>query len=182
MTDARTVPRTKRRTSEPVTDAGPAPQLRRGEVAVHDAADPDQPNRTIRRAKRVWAPDVLLATGTIGQHHHDAATRYHNAYAVGIEGARDRLGVYVDCAGSPGGYADARLSAARDYREATQAVGVVSSAALAWCVLSYGTVAGWAECKAWNKHKAGGYLLAALDRLAEHYAGRKGLDARDIVW
>jgi hypothetical protein len=31
-------------------------------------------------------------------------------------------------------------------------------------------VAGWAECKGWPVQRAQGYLLAALDRLAEHYA------------
>jgi hypothetical protein len=144
-------------------------RLDRGEVMVCDAPDPDQPNRTIRRAKAEWLPDKLLANGTIGQQHHDAATRYHNAYEVGILGARDRLSVYVDCRGAPAGIADAQLAAATDYRQATQAVGLTLSAALVWCVLGRGTAAGWAADRGWNPHRAQGYLLAALDRLADHY-------------
>jgi len=156
-------------TAESASDLGPQLRLVHGDVAVEDAADPDAPNRTIRRARRVWAPAVLLANGSISPAHYDAALRYHNAYAVGVDGARDKLGIYVDCAATPSGYADARLAAVTDYRQATQAVGTVASSALSWCVLSYGSVAGWALSKGWSKDKAGGYLLAALDRLAEHY-------------
>lgn len=154
---------------EPAGDFGPRAARDRGEVVVMDAPDPDNPNRTLRRARRIWAPDVLLANGTISQEIHNAAVRLHDAYALGVLGARDRLAVYVDRNGTPSGFADAQLSAARDYREAAQAVGQVQMAALAWCVLSHGTVAGWAECKGWHVHKAQGYLLAALDRLSEWY-------------
>jgi hypothetical protein len=166
-----TVSRRRRRASPALStfDHGPDVLRDRGEITIADAADPDAPNRTIRRAKRVWAPDVLLANGTITQAHHDAATRLHDAHALGVLGARDRLAVYVDRTGAPSGYADAQLAAAGDYRRAAQAVGQVAMAALSWCVLSHGTVAGWAECKGWNGHRAMGYLLAALDRLTEHY-------------
>ena len=134
-----------------------------------DAPDPDAPNRTIRRSRREWAPDVLLRNGTIDQAHHDAATRLHDAYALGVMGARDRLEVYVDRIGAPFGYADAQLAAVRDYERAAQAVGIVAMSALKWCVISHGSVAGLAECKGWPVQRAQGYLLAALDRLAEHY-------------
>jgi hypothetical protein len=163
--------RRRPRTDATTSDLGPAVRLARGDVAVAEAPDPDQPNRTIRRARVVWVPDVLLANGTIGQAQHDAASRLHDAYALGILGARDRLTVYVDRTGAPSGLADARLAAASDYREATQAVGQIAMAPLSWCVLSYGTVAGWATQRGWNPHRAMGYLLAAMDRLAEHYEG-----------
>jgi hypothetical protein len=145
-------------------------RIERGEVDVLDAPDPDHPNATLRRAKAVWAPDVLLRNGTIDQAHHSAATRLHDAYALGVMGARDRLAIYIAKTGAPSGYADAQLAAAEDYRRAAQAVGIVAMSALSWCVISHGTVAGWAECKGWPVQRAQGYLLAALDRLAEHYA------------
>ena len=153
-------------------DHGPPSLLAAGQAVVVDAADPAAPNRTIRRARRVWAPDVLLAQGAIDQSHHHAARRYHDAYAVGIMGARDRLTVYVDRAGAPRGFSEAQLFAATDYRKATQAAGQQASPLLAWCVLSYGSVAGWAQCKGWDARKAQGYLLAALDRLVDHYGLR----------
>jgi hypothetical protein len=162
--------RQRRYPAEPVADFGPRVRIERGEVDVQDAPDPDRPNATLRRAKAVWAPDVLLRNGTIGQAHHSAATRLHDAYALGILGARDRLAIYIAKTGAPSGYADAQLAAAEDYRRAAQAVGIVAMSALSWCVISHGTVAGWAECKGWPVQRAQGYLLAALDRLAEHYA------------
>jgi type IV secretory pathway ATPase VirB11/archaellum biosynthesis ATPase len=155
--------------AEPIADFGPRARIERGEVVSVTVADPDSPNRTIRRGRVVWAPDVLLSNGTISDAHHAAATRLHDSYSLGILGARDRLAVYIDRCSVQAGFADAQLAAARDYREAAQAVGQVAMSALSWCVLSYGTVAGWAECKGWSKDRAGGYLLAALDRLAEHY-------------
>jgi hypothetical protein len=161
--------RIARPVAEPVFDLGPQIQHQRGELVLEDAPDPDAPNRTVRRARREWAPDVLLRNGTIDQGHRDAAIRLHDAYALGVMGARDRLAVYVDRTGAPSGYADALLAAATDYREAAQAVGIVAMSALSWCVISHGTVAGWAECKGWPVQRAQGYLLAALDRLAEHY-------------
>jgi hypothetical protein len=162
--------RQRRYPAEPVADFGPRMRIERGEVVVLDAPDPDRPNATLRRAKAVWAPDVLLRNGTIDQAHHSAATRLHDAYALGVMGARDRLAVYIARTGAPSGYADAQLAAAEDYRRACQAVGIVAMSALSWCVVSHGTVAGWAECKGWPVQRAQGYLLAALDRLAEHYA------------
>lgn len=152
-----------------VYDHGPDIQRDRGEVAVKDAPDIDNPNRTIRQAKRVWVPDVLLSNKTISQAHHDAATRLHDAYALGILGARDRLQVYVDRTSSPTGYADAQLAAATDYRRAVQAVGIRNMPALDWCVIGHGSIASWADMKGWSKDRACGYLLSALDRLAEHY-------------
>lgn len=179
------MPRRRNRARQPIPlepfDVGPAEPRRRGEVMVTDAADPDNPSRTIRRARRVWAPDVLLAKGSIDQDHHSAATRFHNAYAVGVQGARDRLGVYVDNSGRPSGLADARLAAVTDYRAAEAAVGPVASAALSWCVLSHGSVTGWAECRGWTVDKASGYLLAALDRLAHHYASIKPVAKRQTL-
>jgi hypothetical protein len=157
------------RAMEPAADLGPDILRHRGEVMTLDAPDPDSPNRTIRRAKRVWAPDVLLKNGSIDQAMHDAATRLHDAYALGVQGARDRLTVYVDRTGSPSGYADGQLAAARDYREAAQAVGQIGMAPLAWCVLSHGTVEGWAAEKRLNPHAAKGQLLMALEMLAQHY-------------
>ena len=154
---------------EPVFDLGPQIRHQRGELVVEDAPDPDAPNRTIRRSRHEWAPDVLLRNGTIDQAHHDAATRLHDAFALGVMGARDRLAVYIAKTGAPAGYSDAQLAASRDYALAAQAVGIVAMSALSWCVISHGTVAGWAERKGWPVQRAQGYLLAALDRLAEHY-------------
>ena len=151
-------------------DLGPPEGLKTGAVVVSFGPDVDDPNKTVRRAKRVWAPDTLLAKGAITPAHHAAACKYLEQYQRGVLGAgRNRSIVPMQRSAGPGGYQETQLAAAKGYRDATAAVGTTLTPALAWCVLSHGTVAGWAECRGWNPHKAAGYLIAALDRLAEHY-------------
>lgn len=153
-------------------DFGPSIRRKRGEVVVADVADPDRPNATIRRARVQWVPDVWLARGTIGQREHAAATRLVDAYERGILGAREHTIARISFTRSaPSGLPDTRLACATDYQRAMAAVGITLSAALSWCVLSTGTVEGWAKCKGWPPKRAAGYLLAALDRLADHYDG-----------
>jgi hypothetical protein len=41
--------------------------------------------------------------------------------------------------------------------------------ALAWTVLSHGTVTGWAECKGIEVAKAAGQVVQGLERLQAHY-------------
>lgn len=154
-------------TQEP--DIGPMMLHRRGWLTLEDAPDPDAPNRTIRRARAVWVPDEWLRKGTIDQADHSAAVRYHDAYALGIEGARERMEFYVQMTGAPSGYSDARLAAATDYRKASDAVGAFSANCLTWCVLRRSTVADWAGNRQLHPQIAAGYLLAAIHRLTEHY-------------
>ncbi|WP_424813554.1 hypothetical protein [Roseococcus sp. YIM B11640] len=157
-------------------DLGPKIVDRKGRPRLHPsrvietAADPAHPNRTIRRARVQWLPDVWLSKGAIEQGHHDAATRFLTAYERGVLGAKDRHLTRISFnRAAPTGLPIAQLGCLSDYRAAEQAVGIMLSGALAWCVLSTGTVEGWAECKGWHRDRASGYLMAALDRLAEHY-------------
>lgn len=150
-------------------DLGPVILHRRGWLTLEDAPDPDAPNRTVRRARAVWVPDEWLRKGTIAQADHDAATRYHEAYALGIMGARERMPVYVQMTGAPAGYSDARLAAATDFREAEKAVGPFAADCLTWCVLGRSSVAEWANNRHLCRKIAAGYLLAAIHRLTEHY-------------
>jgi hypothetical protein len=155
-----------------VADFGPAIRRKRGEVVVQDVGDPDAPNVTIRRGRVAWVPDLWLARGTIGQAEHAAAVRLVRAYEVGILGARERHIARISFTRpSPAGLPDGQLACAEDYRRAIQAVGITLSGALAWCVLSTGSVEGWAACKGWHRDRAAGYLMAALARLTDHYDG-----------
>lgn len=153
----------------PEADLGPPEGLKTGAVVVSFGPDVDDPNRTVKRAKRVWAPDTLLAKGAITPAHHAAACKYLEQYQRGVLGAGRNRSVVPMRVITPTGYQEGQMQAAQAYRLATAAVGTTLTPALAWCVLSHGTVAGWAECRGWNPHKAAGYLIAALDRLAEHY-------------
>lgn len=151
-------------------DLGPLEGFKTGAVGISFGPDLDCPNSAVKRAKRIWAPDTLLAKGAISPAQHTAACKYLEQYQRGILGAgRRRAIVPIRRTVALGGYQDTQLSAARAFREAEKAVGLTLSPALAWCVLSHGTVTGWAECKGWNTNKTAGFLMAALDRLAEHY-------------
>jgi hypothetical protein len=92
-------------------DYGPVIQRDRGDLVVLSVADPERPDRTIRRARRVWAPDVLLANGAIDERVHAAATRYHDVYAIGIMGCQSRDSVFVDRTTTGGGIAALGISA-----------------------------------------------------------------------
>lgn len=143
--------------------------IARGEVEVETVADPSAPNRTLRRAKRVWVPDVMLQKATISRTHHDACVRYLTSYEIGVTGARDWSGVYIDKGGLRGGPGDAQLVSLTDFRRAEGAVGKALSEVLAWCVLGHGSLTGYAHHRGMHHSLATGYFIAALDRLAEHY-------------
>jgi hypothetical protein len=154
----------------PPVDFGPDIRRRRGEVAIEDAADPDAPRATVRRGRVAWVPDQWLARGVIDQRLHAAATRLVTAYEIGILGARDRPIARISWGRTaPAFMSDVQLDHASDYQRAMRSVGPMLCAALSWCVLSTGTLDGWAECKRWDARRAAGYLMAALDRLADHY-------------
>jgi hypothetical protein len=91
---------------------------------------------------RAWEPDILAARGLITPSQLQAAIRYRES---------------------------ARAARKEAYRAATRDVGVTLAPGLAWCVVSWGTVSGWAECKGWDRQRALRDILAGLDKLAEHY-------------
>lgn len=161
--------KTKPRAEALRIDLGPDIRHRNGTATTETAADPDAPARTIHRARRVWAPDAMLRAGTISREQYEAAARYERDYTIAQGGSAEPLGVFVDRSVGPGGMGVARIDAQTRYRKANQAVGLVLSPVLSWCVLSTGTVTGYAQTRNWPVHRAVGYLCAALDRLAEHY-------------
>jgi len=97
---------------------------------------------------RYWAPDVMLARGMISEALYAAAKRFRDDYYAGQAG---------------------RLGAREAYLRASRAVGTTAMPALAWTVLSHGTVTGWAECKGLEMTKAAGQVVQALERLGAHY-------------
>ena len=96
--------------------------------------------------QNAWAPDKWLARGLITQAQWDAAKKYRES---------------------------ARAAKKGPYKAATAAVGATLSPVLAWCVVSHGTVTGWAECKGWDERRAAGEFFAALDRLERFYMGQQ---------
>jgi len=109
---------------------------------------PDIQEGDITVSERFWVPDAMLARGMITEALHAAARRFREDYYAGQAG---------------------RLGAKEAYLRASRAVGTTATPALAWTVLSHGTVTGWAECKGIDVGKAGGQVVQGLERLAKHY-------------
>jgi len=98
--------------------------------------------------KRFWAPAAMLARGMITDDLYAAAKRLRDDYYAGQAG---------------------RLGAREAFTRASRAVGNTAMPALAWTVLSHGTVTGWAECKGLEVARAAGQVVQGLERLGAHY-------------
>ncbi len=117
------------------------------EVA-HIDFGPDAQEGDITVSERFWVPDAMLGRGMITEALHAAAKRFRDDYYAGQAG---------------------RLGAKEAYQRASRAVGTTAMPALAWTVLSHGTVTGWAECKGIEVAKAAGQVVQGLERLGAHY-------------
>lgn len=156
----------------PAADLGPSIRRLRGDVVAERVAVGSIGDAT--RARVEWAPLRLHRLGRITDLALAACVRFRDAYEL-AEGARDGVGEVAPIRGASPPWsrlpvAEARMMARDEYRAATQACGIQASAVLAWCVLRDGQVRGWAECRGIDREQAAGYLLAAIDRLAEYYA------------
>ena len=116
--------------------------------AAHIDFGPDIQEGCTLVTERYWAPDALLARGMISEVLYAAAKRLRDDYYAGQAG---------------------RLGAREAFARASRAVGSAAMPALAWTVLSHGTVTGWAECKGIEMAKAAGQVVQALERLGAHY-------------
>jgi hypothetical protein len=113
--------------------------------------------------------------------HVDAAERLRNDYEIGHEGARPGYERLMREVGSTltiaGDYTSvhSQAGALRRYQSAMKALGKDLADVIRFVVLGIGAEPGCNNLSAWAKRrgigddKAGGYLMAALDRLAEHY-------------
>ena len=116
--------------------------------AEHIDFGPDIQEGCMLVTERYWAPDTMLARGMISEVLYAAAKRLRDDYYAGQAG---------------------RLGAREAYLRASKAVGSTAMPALAWTVLSHGTVTGWADCKGIEVAKAAGQVVQALERLGAHY-------------
>lgn len=112
---------------------------------------PDAQEGDITVSERFWVPDAMLGRGMITEALHAAAKRFRDDYYAGQAG---------------------RLGAREAYLRASKAVGTTAMPALAWTVLSHGTVTGWAECKGIEVAKAAGQVVQALERLNRFYGAK----------
>lgn len=116
---------------------------------------------------KAWTPDTLLGKGLITEAQYAAAVRYLYDYQQGVAGAGKQIKPTKNSHGAPQNRTPQQ--AAQSYRDASRAIGDFLKPCVGWCVLSRGTVSGWAKCRGWDTKKAAEFLIAALDRLTEHY-------------
>jgi hypothetical protein len=151
--------------------------LREPMVEHAEWRDPDDLNPNARAPRVVVAfrrVDQLLKLAEAGtgitDEHVTAGQRFmRDAEAAdGARPGRDLAEGRID--GAQSGPGDSRLFALRRYREAVQAVGQRGSAIVTLVVVENCTISDLARRLGVKQHYAAlGMLIAALDRLAEHY-------------
>lgn len=160
----------------------------RTDIEAADWRDPADTNirrknpREVHGARRV---DILVTMmrrkSPIELRHVAAADRYRIDYEVGIEGSHPgRDPMATSDAETPTDPEMGRLAALANFRHATQAVGKMLSGILVHVVLAGLDVSAWATWKQTKPEHAMGYLVAALDRLAEHYGISAAITAQEV--
>lgn len=158
-----------RTTGEPVADHGPRIQHKLKRLEVVDAADPTNPNRTIRRARVVCHYDTAWRKGQISDAEREAADRYAQTYER-ADGARERHD-------GPTSMSRAwertppltQLQASASITMAHQAVGNDAAGLLRDYVIRNLTAEQIAEKRREDRKLTMGRIRATLCRLAEHW-------------
>jgi len=149
----------------------PAAQVVNGAVERATWDDPDDTGRRgsyVRMVHGYRRSDPLItlhrrSPREVTQQHLQAAERLRDDYEIS-EGVNLGKG-----SGGEAGPMDVQIDARTRYRAAVAAVGPSLCAILLPVVLSAWTVKQWAEDRGMSETKASGYLIAALDRLQDHY-------------
>ncbi len=147
--------------------------LRGPDVEVEDqAVDPRNPNRRVRRARRVDTIDLLRRAGTIGAREVEAAGDLRQclervAPSVG-GGGLTRVGIAPHLC-QP--IVDTHLKAARKIREASAALGERLWHPVLWVCLG-GSVRGYAAQWRIRTHRATALVGDGLTRLGDHFYGQ----------
>jgi hypothetical protein len=151
-------------------DIGPLVRRQRGDVAVEDRPDPDEPNRTVRGAKARCHYDALHSRGGLSDAEREAADRY--AVTSEMEaGARDRSGVAVRVPPWQQGHPLlTQVQAAAQLRGVHAAVGSDGAALLRMYVRDNSPAGEIARRRHESEPAVIGRIKAALTRAAEHWA------------
>ena len=150
--------------------------LREADVTLEDGAEPDAPNRIVRRARRIDPLVVLLRTGTITGQGFDAVERLRAdmqaaaaTIAISSTEAPSRLPAHQRVA-----IGDRPVAAASHLRQALAAVAPLNQAELLWVALG-GSLSGYATFTRTRHGMAAERLRGAVGELLENITtGRQG--------
>lgn len=124
-----------RRAVDTITDYGPSIQINRGAVEKTEGACPDDPKRTVRRAKRVVAYEVLHRAHVLSDDQREACDWYLTEYCWS-QGVRHKPGVPTrtepSLVGHPG---ERQLKAILRMRNAVAVMGCANRALLDLLIL-----------------------------------------------
>jgi len=154
----------------PVRD-GAGGVLREPDVEVSDrAADPDNPNRRLRRAYRVDPVELLRRSGALGSREVEAAEELRDCLErLVVSGGGDGAGI------SPSGYptepiSDSQMRASKRVREARALLGPALWPGVIWTCMG-GTVRGYCEVARIDRRRGTDIVVMGLQRLAVHFFG-----------
>lgn len=172
-----TSPDTTTRTRYP-NDYGP-PEAS-GLRVIEEGADPENPNQTTRRARVSCLYDTAWRKGHLTADERNACDRYA-ALVEAAGGACEDRGEYVGDRPAPhlrdGGMLT-RVAAQAIVTDADVAVGICGQRMLRGFILANLPAEQIALSEGVNRHIAAGLVLAAVRRLAEHWA-KSAPDRRD---
>ncbi len=138
-----------------------------------DAADPDDPKRRIRRARRVDHLHTLLAAKTVSQRMYDAAEllRSQLEAVTGLSGGVGFGSPVVDTSTVPD-VSVPKLHAARQVRAAFGAIPADCLPTVQWIVLGRFSVDSCAKRLRRRRSTIPALLCEGLEALADHYWGK----------
>lgn len=164
-----TSPDTSTRPARDPNDYGPCEA--RGLRVLEDGADPEDPNRTTRRARVSCLYDTAWRKGHLTADERNACDRYA-ALVEAAGGACEDRGEYVGDRPAPhlrdGGMLT-RVAAQAIVTDAEAAVGICGKRMLRGFVLANLPAEQIALSEGVNRHIAAGLVLAAVRRLTEHW-------------
>ena len=145
--------------------------IREPDVAVNDqAADPDNPNRRLRRAYRVDPVELLRRSGTLGAREVEAAEELRECLER-VVASRGGDGARVSLSGYPvEPISDSQMRASRRVREARALLGPALWPGVLWLCLG-GSVRGYCDEMGIDRRRGTGIIVLGLQRLAVHFFG-----------
>ena len=143
--------------------------LREADVEIVDGADPDRPNRTLRRGRRIDPLTALRARGIITAAEQEAVERLREQLEAADPsmpgGAESEIHL-------PGyqrmGISDRQINARTASREAISAIPFLHRAAVIWLTFG-GTVERYAAYAHLRRATAQDHMKTGLARLKDHY-------------